>query len=384
MNATTRLAIAVLLGALLAAAPATRGNDAAPERLPAPEKPRPKVEVVFVLDTTGSMSGLIEGAKVKIWKIVNQIVSGKPVPDVRVGLVAYRDRGDAYVTRFTPLTSDLDAIYGVLRGFSAGGGGDGPESVNEALHVGLTKPRWSRTAGTLRIIYLVGDAPPHMDYAQDVKYPVTCEAAARAGVIINTVQCGDMGGTGRVWKEIADRAEGRYFRIDQSGGMRTVETPYDKRLAELSGKLAASAIFYGAADARLKAQRSLESAEKDLDDAAPEARAERAGYLAKSGRIGGSDLLSLLERKELKLAELKEEHLPDALREMTPETRKAHIEALLEKRKALRAQMLELDGKRAAFVKAKLEKQGRKGDAFDEKVVQSLREQAAKVGIEYD
>src|SRR4051812_24944923 len=69
---------------------------------------KPQVEVVFCLDTTGSMSGLIDGAKQKIWSIVNQIASGRPNPEVKVGLVAYRDRGDAYVTQVYDLTTDLD------------------------------------------------------------------------------------------------------------------------------------------------------------------------------------------------------------------------------------------------------------------------------------
>src|SRR4051794_24266330 len=58
----------------------------------------PRVELVFALDTTGSMSGLIDGAKRKIWSIAQFIAQGQPKPDVRIGLVAYRDIGDAYVT----------------------------------------------------------------------------------------------------------------------------------------------------------------------------------------------------------------------------------------------------------------------------------------------
>src|SRR5437764_14212279 len=99
----------------------------------------PKVEVVFVLDTTGSMGGLIDAAKQKIWSISNQIAAGQPAPQVKIGLVAYRDRGDEYVTRVYPLTDDLDAVHTNLMGFKAKGGGDFPESVNEALHVAVTK-----------------------------------------------------------------------------------------------------------------------------------------------------------------------------------------------------------------------------------------------------
>ena len=78
---------------------------------------RPNVEVVFCLDTTGSMGGLINAAKQKIWAISNQIAAGKPTPRLKIGLVAYRDRGDAYVTQVTDLTDDLDAIHGKVMSF---------------------------------------------------------------------------------------------------------------------------------------------------------------------------------------------------------------------------------------------------------------------------
>ena len=117
------------------------------------------------------MGGLIEGAKQKIWSISNQIAGGKPTPELKIGLVAYRDRGDAYITKVIELTDDLDAIHGHLRGFQAQGGGDGPESVNQALDDSVNKIKWSTDKKTLRIIFLVGDAPPHMDYKDDVKYP---------------------------------------------------------------------------------------------------------------------------------------------------------------------------------------------------------------------
>src|SRR5438552_12164021 len=99
----------------------------------AKKQDKPQVEVVFCLDTTGSMGGLIDAAKQKIWSICNQIAGGKPTPQLKVGLVAYRDRGDEYVTKVTDLTDDLDAIHTQLMGFRAAGGGDFPESVNQAL-----------------------------------------------------------------------------------------------------------------------------------------------------------------------------------------------------------------------------------------------------------
>src|SRR6188474_395988 len=80
---------------------------------------KPTVEVAFVLDTTGSMGGLIEGAKRKIWSIARRIGEGRPRPDLRIALVAYRDRGDAYVTRTYDFTGDMDEVFAHLSEFRA-------------------------------------------------------------------------------------------------------------------------------------------------------------------------------------------------------------------------------------------------------------------------
>jgi len=101
-------------------------SPAAPETAAIVQSEQPAVEVMFVLDTTGSMSGLIDAAKDKIWSIANTLASADPAPAIRMGLVGYRDRGDAYVTTRTDLSGDLDAVYTQLMQYGADGGGDGP------------------------------------------------------------------------------------------------------------------------------------------------------------------------------------------------------------------------------------------------------------------
>src|ERR1051325_1189153 len=180
------------------------------------EKARPRIEVCFVLDTTGSMGGLIEGAKQKIWSIANEMISAKPTPELKLSLIGYRDKGDAYVVKSFPLTDDIDAIYAHLREFAADGGGDTPESVNEALAEAINKTSWSQDRDVLKIIFLVGDAPPHMDYADGPKYADLCRIACKKDLIINTVQCGSMSETTPIWQEIAKLYEGRYAAIAQT------------------------------------------------------------------------------------------------------------------------------------------------------------------------
>jgi Mg-chelatase subunit ChlD len=344
----------------------------------AEEAKAPKVEVVFVLDTTGSMGGLLEGAKQKIWAICNQIVSGKPTPDLKVGLVAFKDRGDEYVTKVTDLTDDLDAIHKELKTFKAAGGGDIPESVNEALHVAVTKVKWSKDEDTLRILFLVGDAPPHMDYADDVKYPETCKKACEMGIIINTIQCGGDANCTKFWKDIAGKSEGAFVAIAQDGGVVAVATPFDKRLAEINGELAGSTVAFG----RAEQQRATKDAAVEAKALAPAAAADRAGFAAKKESNGANDLLDALKAKKVKLEDLKKDELPEELQKMDVKEQKEYLEKLDKKRTDLQKEALELDKKRTEHIAKELEKtKGKSG--FDAQVLEILRKQAKKVKIEY-
>ena len=92
-------------------------------------------------------------------------------------------------------------------------GGDTPESVHQALYEAVEKITWSKAGNVYRVIFLVGDAPPHLDYQEDVRYQESCRMAARKGIVINTIQCGQIAETTPVWKDIAQLAEGRFFRF---------------------------------------------------------------------------------------------------------------------------------------------------------------------------
>jgi Mg-chelatase subunit ChlD len=371
-NAGWPIAIAVL-GSFIIAAP-TRADDAKAETK------KPKVEVVFCLDTTSSMTHLIEGAKQKIWSIANQIASGKPTPDLKIGLVAFRDRGDVYITKVIDLNDDLDEIYGHLRGFKAEGGGDIPESVNQALDDAVNKIKWSKDDQTLRIIFLVGDAPPHMDYKDDVKYPETCKKAVEKGIIINTVQCGNDPECTKHWKEICHKAEGTFVQIPQEGGVVAIETPYDKRLGEINKELAKGTLVYG--DARM---RKDGESKREIALALPAApAADRAGASAKGDKAAAYDLLDAIKAKQVKLDELKDEQLPEEFRKLKPEERKEYLDKLEKQRAELNKEALDLDKKRADYIAKEQAKSKDKGkNAFDSEVLEILRKQAKKQKIEY-
>lgn len=347
----------------------------------AAKEAKPQVEVVFCLDTTGSMVGLLEGAKSKIFSIYNQIISGKPAPALKVGLIAYRDRGDAYVTKVLDLTDDLDAVFGELKGFRADGGGDQPEAVNEALHAAVHKIKWSESNKTLKIIFLVGDAAPHMDYEDDVKYPETCKEACKKGIIINSIQCGSDPDCAKHWKEICTKAEGTYAQIAQDGGVQVaVATPFDEELAKLNQEMARQIIIFGDAQDQADAKNKQYRA-KNLPRAEA---AERAICMAKDCRLAAFDLIDAVKSGAVKLENIKPEQLPEELRKMKSDELKAHLDKVEAERTELRKKAVELDRKRSEFIQKKLaEDKGNKKDGFDEQVLETLRKQAKKHAINY-
>ena len=382
MSNRIRFRRAVLLAAVAALGGFVLPAGAADDKAKA-KKPKPQIEVVFCLDTTGSMGGLIEGAKQKIWSISNQIAGGKPTPELKIGLVAYRDRGDAYITKVIELTDDLDAIHGKLREFQAAGGNDTPESVNQALDDAVNKVKWSTDKKTLRIIFLVGDAPPHMDYKDDVKYPATCKKACEKGIIINTIQCGADGECAKHWKEICKLAEGSYAQIAQTGGVVAVATPFDKELAEINTEMAKTTLVYGGT--RMKAEGEAKRvATRGL---APGAAADRAGFAAKDGKAAAYDLLDAVKAGKVDLDKVKKEELPEAMKKMDVKERKEYLDKLEKRRAELNKKALELDKKRGEYIKDELAKKAKKDgkdskDSFDNQVLESLRRQAKKHDID--
>jgi hypothetical protein len=352
----------------------------APFALPVRADAKPVVEVAFVLDTTGSMGPLIESAKRKIWSIATAIVDANPRAEVRIGLVAYRDIGDEYVTKKFDLTTDIQDLYANLLALQAHGGGDWPESVNEALHTAVTKLKWSQGRESDRIMFLVGDAPPHMDYAQDVKYPAVIRMAHERGIIVNAVQAGSARDTERVWREIAQLGYGKYIPIPQDGGhLVVIETPWDGDILELQGQMNGTVIPYGPRHKRSDVQDKV----RQLAAAPRPVASEMASYLNKyaartNGEVltGSGDLVADVTNGRQKLATVKDDDLPDNFKAMKPAERQALIDRQSAKRKALNEKLTALVKQRDQYIVEQRQKApARVADSFDRAVEETLRAQ---------
>jgi hypothetical protein len=345
--------------------------------------------MVFVLDTTGSMGGLLEGAKQRIWGIVNDVMMSESRPAVRIGLVAYRDRGDQYVTQVLPLTNDLDQVYSVLMGYQAQGGGDTPEDVRKALIDGVRRAGWSaRSNSVAQILFLVGDAPPHNDYRDSPDVRSSASEASQKGMIVNTIQCGRLPGTREVWEAVAQVGNGQYFSISQDGGVQTIATPYDEQLGQLATKLGGTYVAYGGGagasgdvERGLRARRAEEAEVTFAREAPAAAVADRAVNKAVNAQAYIGDLLQNIENGSVELDKIKVDELPAELRNMSAEQRKQEIEKRLAERREVRAQIMSLSKQRAEFIEAQRKKSGTRDGGFDSAVSTALKGQLKRKGI---
>ena len=342
---------------------------------------RDTLEMVFVLDTTGSMGGLIEGAKQRIWGIINEVMQKPTKPRVRVGLVAYRDNGDEYVTKLLAITEDLDKAYTTLMNYQANGGGDTPENVRKALAEGVRGAGWSKSRrGLAQIVFLVGDAPPQ-NYEQEPDVLTTTAEAVAKNMIVNTIQCGSIGGTREIWQSIALRGEGKYFAIAQDGGVQAISTPYDAKLAELALKVGKTYVTYGSKKKREANVAAQMSVEVTVAAGAPiGAQADRAVNKAVNTFQYDGDLVQDIENESVKIEDVKKDDLPEELQKLSVADRKKEVDRRIAERKKIRAEILALSKQRDAFIAAERQKQG-KANGFDTAVAQALREQLLRKGI---
>ncbi len=348
----------------------------------------PQIEVVFVLDTTGSMGGLIAAAKEKIWSIASTMASAQTAPEIKMGLVAYRDRGDAYVTQTIPLSSDLDSMYAKLMDFQAEGGGDGSESVNQALHDAVNKITWSQNTNTYKVIFLVGDAPPHMDYQDDVKYPVTVALAKQKGIIVNAIQCGQDSSAAADWQQVASLGQGNYFQVEQSGNAVAIATPYDQKLAELSSKLDKTRLFYGNNEEKAKLASKIAAADKLHKEASTESQARRATFNAsasgKANLLGDNELVDAVTSGKVKLSSLPKKSLPESLQVMSPAAQEAFVGKTKKERGELELEIKQLAEQRNDYLRQKVVAEGGKKDSLDAKLYGAIRTQAKEKGLVYE
>jgi len=341
------------------------------------------MEIVFCLDATGSMSGLIGTAKEKIWDIVSELAQSNKVDSLKMGMVFYRDRGDLFVTKQIQLTNNLDNVYSELLEMNASGGGDTPESVNQALYESVNDMQWSEDEGVYKTIFVVGDCPPHMDYKKDASYTISCKLANSKGIIINTIKLGEAC-TDAIFhfKKMADCSQGEYLQLDQNATDYVVETPYDDDINEVSRNIDDSRMYYGNKIEQSVGNENKRKSIEVYDKASVSSNSSRASY--KNSKVGGNswmgakEVVEAFKNGKLKLEELEEKELPKELRGITIEQKKKKLNQLRVKRDKNVVLLKELSEKRKEYINDKKKEIVGGRSSFSETVIEIMKDQSEK------
>ncbi|MGZ8326564.1 MAG: VWA domain-containing protein [Allosphingosinicella sp.] len=173
-----------------------------------------KFDLLLAIDTTGSMGDEISYLKSELRTILADLRRSHPGLDIRLGLVAYRDEGDAYVTRTFPFVSDVNVMQANLQAQYASGGGDYPEAMDLALARAISQD-WRPDA--VKSLLLVADAPPHDENIG--KAWRAAEAARAKRIQIVPVAASGVGDVAEyVMRAMAAATQSRYiFLTDDSG-----------------------------------------------------------------------------------------------------------------------------------------------------------------------
>lgn len=338
-----------------------------------------KIQVVFALDVTGSMSGLLAAAKDKIWSIASSLSQGDEGTQVSMGIVAYRDRGDNFVTKITDLNTDLDVVFAELQALSAAGGGDTPESVNQALYDAIHQISWDESPTTMRTIFMVGDCPPHMDYSDDVKYPESCKIARQKDIVVNTILMGGDGSTASTWGNMASLGGGDYFATGMDAGSIAITTPFDEEIRAKSAEIESSKMYWGTEDVRVEQETIKDIKIKTESTMSVESAARRAEYMntgaSDADFYGENELLNDIEVGAVKIAELDEDLLPAELKAVSVEEREEFVLDMIETRNDNKAELEKLIEERSKYIDVNVASEV-KASSLTLNVFNSLKKQA--------
>lgn len=373
-----------LLAALVLIAPQL---DSRSDELPAPVSdtkvvaPKP-VDLVICLDTSGSMQGLINAARQKLWSVVSELATAKPTPDLRVALLTYGSPGNdeaGHVILQSDLTRDLDLISEKLFAMTTRGGA---EYVGRVVAHALDQLTWSK-ADAVRILFVAGNESADQDPVKPFRDQA--KAAAARAIVVNAIYCGGADdGDASGYRELAALGKGRFAHIDHDHGTVAVATPYDKELAELSGAINRTYVAYGAVAKESRARQVAQ--DLNAEAAGAPAAAERAS--AKAGKLyrnSSWDLVDKMTEPDFKLTEIAEDDLPEELKKIAPEKRLAWLEAKKAEREKIQTRIAELSKRRDAHVKTEMDKQQLDDSlALDRALKEAIREQAADGGFEFE
>ena len=341
------------------------------------------VQLAILLDTSNSMDGLIDQAKTQLWKIVNEMFRSKRNSDPISLYVALYEYGndnlspdEGFVRLVAPLTNDLDKISEELFKLQTNGGS---EYCGKVIAEAVKDLKWNNKNDDLKIIFIAGNEP----FTQgNIDYHNSCKDAISKGIIINTIYCGDYNeGVQTNWKDGADLADGKYINIDQNQEIVHINAPQDDELIKLGQQLNETYIAYGYYGNEFKERQSEQ--DKNASTMAPEVLVERT--VTKSGGQYKNESWDLVDAKKdgnVKIEDIEEDQLPEEIKDMTIEERKAYVEKKAKERSEIQQKINKLNEDRRKYIADKLAE----GNEYtlDAAMLKMIREQAESKNYKFE
>ncbi len=345
-----------------------------------PEAVAPRIQIAILLDNSGSMGGLIDQARAHLWSVVNEFAATRyegKLPQLEVALYEY---GYGRPVQLSGLTTDLDAISEKLFAIGISGGS---EYCGQVIDAAVRSLAWSDSPTDYRAIFIAGNEP----FTQGpIDYKDACKAAIAKGILVNTIHCGDeQAGVDGKWQDGALLADGSYLTIDQNRATIYVAAPQDAEIAQLNTELNGTYVYYGAAGEQAAARQEAQdanAAKLSMKSSLDRVAAKSSGQY----RNAGWDLVDAVAEEKVDLSEVKPEELPEAMREMDIEQRKAYVNDMAAKRAELQAKIKELTAARHEHVAADRKRLAVESGEADlgEAMVTAVREQLKEKNYELE
>lgn len=343
---------------------------------------QPNVQIAVLLDTSGSMDGLIDQAKTRLWKIVNDLARAKKggqAARINVALYEYGKStipaSEGYLRMIVPLTTDLDRVSEGLFALHTNGG---EEYCGQVIDAAVNALAWSPSSKDYKAIFIAGNEPFNQG---SVDFRQSCQSAIAKGIIVNTIFCGAaQEGIQTFWKEGADLADGSYMTIDHNQALTHVAAPQDAEILQLSQELNQTYIAYGAAGKQSKKRQAEQ--DQNAMAMAPESAVQRTLTKAKAQYRNESwDLVDAVASGAVALEEMEDEALPAPMQAMSDEDRQAYVAEQAKQREALQQRLGELESARSKYVQ---EKAAQAGDtSLDAAMTRAIRSQAASRDFQF-
>ena len=375
--------LAILLITTLAPASIIFAKDSSPAKTK--ESKKPLVQIAILLDTSGSMQGLIEQTKSQLWKICNEFIKARQngvAPEVQVALYEYGKSSlspaSGWIRQIQPLTTDLDEISEELFALKTNGG---DEYCGWVIKRAVDDLDWSPASDVYKVIFIAGNEP----FTQGpVNYAESCKAAITRGIIVNTIHCGgEAEGVNTKWKDGADLADGRYLVIDHNRAVVSIEAPQDKEIAKLGAELNKTYLAFGRAGGE-SARRQAEQDANAVRYYATGAAVQRSVAKASANYQNASwDLVDAAKADNFAITKVKPEDLPAEMQKMTIEERKTYIEKNAKEREQLQGKINQLNADREKYVAQRM-RQAAGTNTLDAVVVSAIREQVQKRNFQFE